>query len=213
LLEDSGETVNADHVKIILTVPTDYIKNLETENGGQKAFLGRYDGQWSAVCAGIDRGCDSGFVLTMHDLNALIALVYNRLYSDSNGSAVRALLGAGASSVIHAKELSETRATDIVLPARPFIALRPGAIPTTDRVIEQPQFTWFVYDDPSQGYYRINAILPALATAYTGDSVTPLQLTTSAGIGLVTVDSPSQETQDDKLNLFVRFVRVGCLVF
>ena len=149
----------------------------------------------------------------MHDLNALITLVYNRLYSDSDGSAVRSALGNGASSVIHAKELSETRATDIVLPTRPFIALRPGAIPTTDRTIEQPQFTWFVYDDPDRGYYRINALLPLIATAYTGDNVTRIQLTTSAGIGLVTVDSPSQETQDDKLNLFMRFVRIGCLVF
>jgi hypothetical protein len=149
----------------------------------------------------------------MHDINALITLVYNRLYSHSDGTAVRAALGAGASGVIHAKELSETRATDIVLPARPFIALRPGAIPTTDRVIEQPQFTWFVYDDPDRGYYRINALLPLIAAAYTGESATPLQLTASAGIGLVTVDSPSAETQDTQLNLFVRFVRVGCLVF
>jgi hypothetical protein len=40
LLEDSGESLSPDQVKIILTVPTDYIKALETDNGGQKAFLG-----------------------------------------------------------------------------------------------------------------------------------------------------------------------------
>ncbi len=149
----------------------------------------------------------------MHDINALTTLIFNRLYSHSDGSAVRTALGNGASSVIHAKELSETRATDIVLPTRPFIALRPGTIPTTDRTIEQPQYTWFVYDDPDRGYYRINTLLPLIATAYIGDSATPIQLTASASVGLVTVDSPSQETQDDKLNLFMRFVRIGCLVF
>ena len=40
LLEDSGESVNADQVKIMLTVPTDYIRAMETDNGGQKAFIG-----------------------------------------------------------------------------------------------------------------------------------------------------------------------------
>jgi hypothetical protein len=149
----------------------------------------------------------------MHDLNALITLVFNKLATHSDGTAVRAALGNGASSVIHAKELADTRATDLVLPARPFVALRPGAIPTTDRVIEQPQFTWFVYDDPDRGYYRINALLPLIANAYLGDSATPIQLTTSASVGLVTVDSPSQETADDKLALLMRFVRIGCLVF
>jgi hypothetical protein len=40
LLEDSGETVEADHVKVVLTVPTDYIKWLEIGHGGRNAFLG-----------------------------------------------------------------------------------------------------------------------------------------------------------------------------
>lgn len=40
LLEDSGASVTIDQIKIVLTVPTDYIVKLETETGGQKAFLG-----------------------------------------------------------------------------------------------------------------------------------------------------------------------------
>lgn len=33
-------TAGPDEIVIILTVPTDYIKDLETDNGGQKAFIG-----------------------------------------------------------------------------------------------------------------------------------------------------------------------------
>ncbi len=40
LLEDSGESLSADQVRIVLTVPTDYVRGLHVWNGGQKAFLG-----------------------------------------------------------------------------------------------------------------------------------------------------------------------------
>jgi len=144
------------------------------------------------------------------DVNALTASIYNRLFSDSAGSATRAALGNGASSVIHTKELSETRATDIVLPTPAFVALRPGPAPTSDRLIQNPTFRWYIYDDPARGYYRINALLPLIATAYDFET-NPLSLTSGA-IGLVEIGNPSAEIQDEKLGLFVRYLTLSVLL-
>lgn len=38
-LEDSGVSPGQDELVVILTVPTDYIDDLEFDNGGEKAFL------------------------------------------------------------------------------------------------------------------------------------------------------------------------------
>lgn len=144
------------------------------------------------------------------DVNALTTAVYNRLFSDSAGSATRAALGNGASSVIHAKELSERRANDIILPTPAFVALRPGPVPTSDRLVQNPTFRWYLYDDPARGYYRINALLPLIATAYDFEA-SPLSITSGA-VGLVEIGNPSAEIQDEKLGLFVRFLTLSVLL-
>ncbi len=135
------------------------------------------------------------------DINQLNTAVFNRLRSDSAGSAIRALLADGASGVIHFKDLNAES-----LPGRRFIAIKPLAIPTSDRIVQRPTYQFWIYDDPNQGFHRINAVLPLLYIAY--DYLTnPLTLASGA-IGFVDTDNPSQELVDSVLSLHVRFVTV-----
>jgi hypothetical protein len=137
------------------------------------------------------------------DTNALNTLIYNRIATHSDGSAIRALLGASATSVIHVKDM------DKPLPATPFVAMRPGPVPYADRIVLKPSYRWFIYDDPNQGYYRINQIAALLDTAYT---TTVPQFTTANAVGLIETGNLSAEIKDDTLNLFVRFLDISLLV-
>ncbi len=137
-----------------------------------------------------------------YDINNLTAAIYNRLKTDSAGSSVRSALGNGATSVIHAKELSKP------LPALPLVALRPGAIPTSERILQQPSFKWFVYDDPAKGYYAINAIVKLIATAYS-TAITA----TGCSIALVEYGDVTQELPpDDTLGLLFRSITISTIV-
>jgi hypothetical protein len=132
------------------------------------------------------------------DLFSLLTAVYARLYADAQGAAVRALLGAGADSVLVAEDLRIEGLTVLSLPARPLVALRRGAVPIDGRVVNRPVYTWYVYDDPSAGYGRIEALLQPLAQVYEG---TPLFVSTVA-VGDVEVSAGAQ-LRDDALKLLL----------
>ena len=102
----------------------------------------------------------------MIDIAAITAAIYARPAADAAGAAVRALLGDGAASVLHAEDLRVEGLHIAQLPARPLLALRRGAAPQADRVIWRPTFTWFIYDDIAQGYARTERVLAALGLAY-----------------------------------------------
>lgn len=130
------------------------------------------------------------------DPQALIEAVYGRLAQDAAGAPVRALLGDGAASIIHARRLR-----DQVLPLRPLLALRAGAQVPLERVLNQASFTWWIYDDPEQDYARINALIFPVSNAYDWRRY-PLATPTVAA-GTVQVQA-GQETEDTALGLLVR---------
>lgn len=132
----------------------------------------------------------------MIDLNAIATLLFNRLALDAAGSAVRAQLGAGANGLIHAQDLAGYSA-DRPLPARTLLALRRGRVPTSEHIIRLPSWTWWIYDDPGQGYYRINQLIPLLEQAYTA---APVQLASGNVLGALQFDI-GDETSDPALGL------------
>lgn len=138
---------------------------------------------------------------TAFDIQLLNKAIYDRLKTDAAGSAVRALLGGSASSVIHAVKVADK-------PARPFVALHAGAIPGSSRDVRIPTFTWWIYDDKSQGYARIGDVAEAIEAAYT---TTRIDLSTTV-IDRVEVANIGAETSDEKLVLLVRTLQLAAYV-
>jgi hypothetical protein len=75
---------------------------------------------------------------------------------------VRALLGEGAASVLPPGALEQGAAN---LPDRPIAVLAPGAVPTNGG-LDQHTGAWWLYDDPSQGTARLDALALAVCLAY-----------------------------------------------
>jgi hypothetical protein len=129
------------------------------------------------------------------DLYALTDAVFERLKSDAEGAAVRTALGDGATSVLLVEDLRlEAQLGAQQHPARPMLALRRGAAPTVDRVINRPTYTWFLYDDIPVGYGRIEALIPLVAAAYAEG----LLSVPTVGVDDITVSALAQ-TRDDRL--------------
>lgn len=96
---------------------------------------------------------------------------YARLASDSAGSAVRALLGAGSSSIIVRDDLDP-----LSLPARPFLVLAIGPISgSPDWDMQRMVCSWWVYDDPIQKFRRIDSLILQIEHAYPADDPTVIQ--------------------------------------
>ncbi len=95
------------------------------------------------------------------DLQQRTTQIFDQLAVAAAGAAVRAALGAGAASVVHAEQLKQPP-----LPATPFLALRGGAMPGQSGDMRIPVWRWWIYDDPQQGHYRINGIAPLVEQAY-----------------------------------------------
>jgi hypothetical protein len=133
------------------------------------------------------------------DPAAIGMAVFNRLKLDSQGTAFRALLGAGANSVIGADALNKDS-----LPVAPFTALRAGTISTIATINNALVFTWYFYDTPEFYHSRINGLLLPLARAYDA-----LRLTaTNAPISKVEVEAVGAEDYDSTLGRYVRAARV-----
>jgi hypothetical protein len=89
------------------------------------------------------------------------ALLYARLKSDAAGAAVRAATGPGsADGVIPAHLLRKPR------PATPFLVGRAGVISGQSDAMRGVVFIWWIYDDPAQGYARIDALIDLVGAAY-----------------------------------------------
>ncbi len=130
------------------------------------------------------------------DIQTVTSQIWARLASDldARAAAVRAALGAGAASIIHAEQLvQEPR------PARPFLAFRGGSL--TGESLQMRPFScrWFLYDDPGQGYWRINGLAPLIEVAYT-----PLCIPH----GRIVVALVTDERPDTTLNLLMRSVQL-----
>lgn len=115
------------------------------------------------------------------DLQSIYAWMFERLHSDVAGTLVRATAG-----VIPAHDLDKD-----ALPPRPFLAFRQGAVGGTSDEMRTPSATWWVYDDPHQGTWRINGLTLAIEQAYPRIARTDGEF--SVGIG--------QPVPDTTLNL------------
>lgn len=127
------------------------------------------------------------------DPQVLTAAFYAVLETDAAGAAVRAALAAGATSIVPARQLNRDS-----LPAAPFLALRPGVINGARYQVRSAFFTWWVYDDPIQEYWRINGILPLIEAAYPKEAL-PFYSTELVSIG--------QEIPDESLNRLTRSIQ------
>lgn len=125
----------------------------------------------------------------MIDLYALTDAVYARLKSDAEGASVRNALPAGAAAVLLAEDIRLEELNGAQQhPQRPLLALRRGAVPTIDRVINRPVYTWFVYDDIAVGYGRIEQLVPLIAAAYAEGSID----ISTVGVDDITVSAGAQ---------------------
>ena len=138
------------------------------------------------------------------DVQGFTSLVFERLKSSAAtdaagvaiGPLVRAALGAGADSVIHAEELKKyAPPQNAPAPPRPLIAFRAGVVAGLSYDMRPLTFTWWVYDAPGGGYWRINGLLPLIERAYPRDSI---------AFAHVAVTNIGQETTDPVLGWNVR---------
>jgi hypothetical protein len=113
------------------------------------------------------------------------AQLYERLKSHAAGAAVRAATGPGtAAGVIPAHLLRKP------LPAPPFLVGRAGVISGQSGDMRGIVFTWWIYDEPAQGYARIDALIDLVIAAY------PLQ---AVAWGKTRVTGIGQQGEDSSL--------------
>ena len=106
------------------------------------------------------------------------AALYAQLKTQAAGAAVRAATGEGsAAGIIPAHRLRITPR-----PARPFLCARAGVISGQEGDMRGVILTWWIYDDPGQGYARIDALIDLVRAAYPIDAV-PLGTTRITLIG------------------------------
>lgn len=137
----------------------------------------------------------------------LQALFYNRLKTDSQGGVLRSALGDGANSVLHARELlMEDQKTPSVLPTRPLLAMRAGSLNESDRTLYLASVDWYIYDDPVQGYWRINSLISMIGQAY---DVAGMLSISGRLFGDMEMPFVSDELPDPTLGLLFRYLRVA----
>lgn len=134
----------------------------------------------------------------MVDLAAITLAVSERLRTDAAGSAVRAALGAGAASVLHAEDLRVEGLAVAALPARPLVALRRGPTPQSQGVVYGPLYTWYCYDDIAQGYGRIEALPLLIAQAFRARLIVG-----TTAVGAQELGSVGAQLRDERLGLLV----------
>jgi hypothetical protein len=129
------------------------------------------------------------------NLATINGLLFARLKSDTAGAAVRAALGAGAASVIPATHLRrEPR------PVRPMLVWRGSSVGGQSGEMRDIIGTWWIYDDPAQGFARIDALIPLIEAAYPIDVIDP---------GETRITLIGQQSEDAALGgLLVRFVQI-----
>lgn len=143
------------------------------------------------------------------DVQGIEEVVYNMAATESHASALRALLGNGASSIIHAEDMRHKP-----LPKTPFIAIRrlgSSGIGADPRFIT---FMWYVYDQPERRFRYINNILGELEVLYNrynwpGDGSRGITQPSSGSIiGEMEAGNESAEGYDDKAGLNFGFLQV-----
>lgn len=95
------------------------------------------------------------------DLAAATAAIYARLATDAGGAGVRALLGSATS--VGPATLAEGGVE--LLPARPCVLGRPGAVGGASDEMRRATYTWWCYAVPGESYL-LAQIVEAIEAAY-----------------------------------------------
>jgi hypothetical protein len=151
--------------------------------------------------------------ITMHfDVNDLWATVYGRATTHADGAPLRAALAQGAAQLIDAVSFDLLRPVDpedtldtSKIAGFPLGVFRQGTIVPTQRNVNIATCRWFLYDEMSQGYRRINRLVPLFARAYAGE---PLQLSVRGMLREITL-SLSGATVDRELGLRMCYITVS----
>jgi hypothetical protein len=93
-----------------------------------------------------------------------------------------------------------------VLPPRPLVAFRAGAMSQRLDAAYIVNFSWFIYDDPVQGYWRINKLIKPIHVAY---SAMPLPSVFGRLVGKAELLGPGPDLEDQALGLLFRQLRVA----
>lgn len=128
------------------------------------------------------------------DLQSYTAQVFARLKSSTAldaagvaiGPLIRAALGDGAGSIIHAETL-KTYTNENPAPRRPLLAFRGGPVAGQSFDMRTALYTWWVYDDADKGYWNINALQKLIERAYPFDCFPFVRMAVS-NIGQETTD-------------------------
>lgn len=99
-------------------------------------------------------------------IGAARAALYERLKSHPAGRLVRLATGTQTGAGIIPAHLLRR-----ALPTRPFLAARAGGISGQEGDMRAVVLTWWIYDDPAQGYVRIDALIDLVRAAYPIDAV------------------------------------------
>ncbi len=136
------------------------------------------------------------------DVPTITAQILARLTTDAAGSAVRAVLGAGADGIVHGDQLKRYT-KQYPMPARPLIAYRWGPITGASFEMRALLLTFWPYDDPpepgddpTQRYARINSLLPLLEQTFYPPDCIPF--------GRIEATNTGQEFPDQVLGLLTR---------
>ena len=110
--------------------------------------------------------------MTVPTQQSLKQAFFALIKTDSAGSAVRAALGAGATSVLSQRQFEA--AVSSGLPTAPFMVLRFG--PVTGQAFDMRTIfpTWWLYDDAVQGHYRLNALAVLIEAVYAAEDNHPI---------------------------------------
>lgn len=126
------------------------------------------------------------------DLQALKAVIFDRLAVDAPSVPLRAMLPSGALGIVDAVTLAIAR------PATPFIALRRGPFNTIEDSIGNATFYMFIYDDRDNTYLDTNEMLRLLVRSFNYE-INPLNFNGSQ-LGKVDIFI-GEETVDPALDL------------
>jgi len=137
------------------------------------------------------------------DLTVIATAVYNRLKTDSAGSAVRTALG-GAARVVRLKDIRKPAP----VPPAPFVALRALPAPLTERGVYRAGYEWRIYGDGADDY-TITTLAGLITAAY---AASPIQYTTGGVVGLLEVSGLGGEAHDETLGLSVRVLSLSVLI-
>lgn len=113
-------------------------------------------------------------VLTVRSVKSAF---WNVLMTDTAGAAVRAALGASSTSILTRRGVAGT------LPVAPFIVIQYGPVSGKAGFTRSFFPTWWLYDDATRDWNRLNDLAALIEAAYPDDALAYCYTNYAGGIG------------------------------